>query len=239
MTAPVNRIEGSILAHLPVKLWRVEVETHADDGEELLSNEERARAARFSFQRDRLRYVRSHKALRRVLGAECGVCPSRLQIETGPFGKPYLPGFPGLHFNLSHSGDVAVVACCTGFPVGVDIEECRPMPDAIELAAQHAPDAELLSLCEKVGQERLQSFFLMWTRREACLKAIGCGFGVPLPRFPVGLDEAEQIVMVQSDGGLRRLQVASAIFGTITVSVALDLGHASGRQAPRSSLNVA
>ena len=42
-----------------------------------------------------------------------------------PLGKPYFPQYPGLHFNLSHSGPLTVCALST-LPVGVDIEQIRP-----------------------------------------------------------------------------------------------------------------
>lgn len=221
------RFPGSV----PVKIWLVSLAPHTEIGRDTLSTAERARAARFSFERDRARYVASHVALRSVLSAETSLTASGLMFETGPFGKPFLPAHPKLQFNLSHSGDVAVIACTSETPVGVDVEVMRAMPDALDLARQHAPADEVTALQSRRDDDRLSAFFLMWTRREACLKALGVGFSMPLKHFAVGVGAEMTMVEVELEHRRATLEVASLIFGTMAISVAVDV--ATGRSKSR------
>ena len=55
----------------------------------------------------------------------------KLQVEYGKHEKPYLPEYPGVFFNLSHSGDyVAVAISC--HPVGIDIQEKKTLSEALQ-----------------------------------------------------------------------------------------------------------
>nr|MCU0624624.1 hypothetical protein [Gemmatimonadaceae bacterium] len=111
-----------------IDLWTVDLAGPAPS-EALLSPAERARADRFRFARDRHRYLVAHDAMRRILGAALGVAPGALVFDHGPQGKPALAGSPGVHFNLSHSEDLAVLAVTTRGPIGVDVEAVRPIPE--------------------------------------------------------------------------------------------------------------
>ena len=56
-----------------------------------------------------------------------GVLPA---MARGADGKPYFPGEPELHFNVSHSGGLAL--CGAGeAPLGVDVEVLRPRAGAV------------------------------------------------------------------------------------------------------------
>jgi len=127
---------------------------------------ESARAARFRTPELRRQYLRSHGALRAILGQETDV---RLDFAVAEAGKPYLPAAPHLKFNLSHSRDLALVGVALNVEVGVDVEWIRPMPDYIQLAERFFPPSQ----AEEVADER--DFFRRWTRIEAALKARGVG----------------------------------------------------------------
>ncbi|RVC56689.1 phosphopantetheinyl transferase, partial [Mesorhizobium sp. M2A.F.Ca.ET.046.02.1.1] len=103
-----------------------------------LNEEERRRADGLRLERDRRRFETTRGLLRRVLASKLGISPSDLEIEYGSLGKPYLSRrMPArdLHFSVSRSGDVAVVALSTREEVGVDIEAVLPVPEADEIAA--------------------------------------------------------------------------------------------------------
>ena len=106
--------------------------------------------------------------MRHTLASLCGMGASELVIRTGPNGKPFLPGGP--HFNLAHSGPIALFAVAA-FPVGIDVEAVRTVePD---LAKSVFTSAELIYLDTLSAAERAAAFFRGWTRKEAVIKATG------------------------------------------------------------------
>lgn len=85
-------------------------------------------------------------------------------------GKPYFPGHPGLHFNLSHSGDLALCALDSA-PVGVDVQLVRERRPSLPRRACSGPELGWLE-----GQpEFWPSFTLLWTLKEARVKESGRG----------------------------------------------------------------
>jgi 4'-phosphopantetheinyl transferase len=154
-----------------------------------LSDEERARAARFVFERDRAHYTFHHAALRGVLARYAGVPPRDVPLITRESGKPALACGPW-RFNLSHSGPAALVAVAGGREVGVDIERLRPMPDALAIAGRFFAPAEFGALAARYGAEPEPAFFSCWTRKEAFIKATGEGLQRDLHSFEVPVDPA-------------------------------------------------
>jgi 4'-phosphopantetheinyl transferase len=172
------------------------------DVEPLLCDEERARAAQFRFAPDRRRFVAAHAALRRALAEQIGQRPEALRFTRSAFGKPSLADGPRLHFSLSHSQALGLVAIGRRGPLGVDVEVLRPVPDALELAGRHFTPAEQAALAALPAAEREHAFLVCWTRKEACLKAIGLGLIVPPDRFEVGIDADCRSVEVPVAGRL-------------------------------------
>jgi 4'-phosphopantetheinyl transferase len=151
----------------PLDLPSAEVETLS----RLLSPDERERAARFVFERDRRRYVAARGTLRRLLGAELGVDAAAIEFRYGPNGKPFIEG--PLHFNLSHSEEWAFFALSKDGPVGCDIESVRPLPDLVSIVSRWFAPAECELILDSSDREAL--FFRYWTLKEAVLKGIGSG----------------------------------------------------------------
>jgi 4'-phosphopantetheinyl transferase len=181
-----------------VDLWVIPL-TGATPAADVLSPTERERAARFRFDRDRARYVAAHGAMRCILGDALGRPPASLAFEVGPLGKPALADHPALHFNLSHSRDLAVLAVTTHGPVGVDVEAALPIPDSVAVAEANFSPAERAALRRLPEAERVAGFHRLWTRKEAYLKAIGTGLSHALDRFTVTSDAAAARV-VEIDG---------------------------------------
>ncbi|MCR8961198.1 4'-phosphopantetheinyl transferase superfamily protein [Variovorax sp. CCNWLW225] len=154
----------------------------------ILSKEERTRAGQFRFPQERQRYVAAHAALRYALAEQTGARADALRFTHSAFGKPSLLGWPRVHFSLSHSQGLGLIAIGERGPLGVDVEQLRPVPDALALAATHFTRLENEALRALPANERDQAFLTCWTRKEACLKAIGLGLIVPPERFEVGVD---------------------------------------------------
>ncbi len=156
----------------------------------LLNDEERARAARFHFERDQRRYVAARGLLRELLGERLGLDPAALRLRVGPHGKPALAGGPGaLRFNVSHSGDRALFALADGGrEVGVDLESAARLGDARDLpalAARTLTPADLARWRDLPEAGRPGAFLRAWTRLEAYGKATGEGLGQVLGRRSV------------------------------------------------------
>src|ERR1017187_3832505 len=143
-----------------VDLWTVSL-TAPSPGH--LSEDEIARANRFKFEEDRVRWTRARSALRVILSRYVGDDPFRLAFIYGAHGKPALL-VSGIEFNLSHAGDWAMIAVSRSIPVGVDIERIRPNVDMAPL---------LHRLGETDLPDATQQLYQVWTRREAKSKAAG------------------------------------------------------------------
>lgn len=161
-------------------LWRIDLGVApAPSDLASLDAQERARAARFVFEDDRRRYQAAHAAMRALLAQATGQGePSALRFVHNPFGKPSLADAPGCHFSLSHSGDAALLAIDAGAPVGVDVEIDRAMDDIDAMAQAHFTAAERDALKHAAREAQASAFLRTWTRKEACLKAIGTGLSV-------------------------------------------------------------
>jgi 4'-phosphopantetheinyl transferase len=182
-----------------VDCWAVALEPLAGGAEEiaikLLSAEERQRAERFRFERNRRMYVNTHAALRLLLARYLHASPAALVIVPDPNGRPVLAGSTELHFNLSHSGALALIAISSLGPLGIDIEEVRDVPDYVDIARRYFARTEVDRLLQLPATERLGGFFVTWTRKEAYVKALGLGLSVPLNFFSTGRPDAAPMLI--------------------------------------------
>jgi 4'-phosphopantetheinyl transferase len=147
--------------HWPVDLWTISLVTASPSH---LSEDEIARANRFKFEEDRVRWTRARSSLRLILSMYKGEDPARLTFVYGAHGKPALLPPTDIEFNLSHAGDWGMIAVTRAIPVGIDIERIRP---GIDIAAL------LRRLGETELPETTQELYQRWTTREAKSKAIG------------------------------------------------------------------
>lgn len=200
-----------------VHLWTFPLTLDPSMREEL-STEECARADRYHFERDRARFIAGRSHLRRILAAYLGQSPRRLGLEPDAAGKPCVPGW--LHFNLSHSHDLAVLAVAR-FEIGIDLEHIRPIDDSI--ADMFFSPTEVIALRSLPLSDRQIGFFNCWTRKEAFVKALGMGLSYPLERFCVSVDpnaEARVLSVVddpaaRSSWALHHFQPAPHFIGAI------------------------
>jgi 4'-phosphopantetheinyl transferase len=168
-------------------VWLVDLSVEpSSSAVEALSMDERARAGRFVFGRDRRRYLAAHVAVRNILSARTGIPAGRLEFTEGQFGKPTLAN-GGCSYNLSHSEDVAAVAIADAGDIGVDVEVRRSLDDAESLAMMLYTPGERRQIADAGGDSDL-AFLHCWTRKEACLKAIGCGLSVEPRTFEAGAE---------------------------------------------------
>jgi 4'-phosphopantetheinyl transferase len=183
-----------------VDCWFVSLAAFPADAESLavaiLSKDERKRAAGFYFERQRQCYIRSHAALRLLLGRYLMTAPDAIAIVADTHGRPMLAARAGdLEFNLSHSGDAVLVGVSL-HPLGVDIELVRDVPDFLEIAKRHFAPSEVEELLRLAPEQRCESFYVTWTRKEALVKALGLGLSFPLDAFCTGRQDRPRLTQV-------------------------------------------
>jgi 4'-phosphopantetheinyl transferase len=172
---------------LGIRLWLIELDARRDVAEGHLSRREREQASRFMFGKDRYRYLHAHMALREIL-VECGAVAVGQDYVQSPHGKPRSPSPGGRAFNLSHSGSWALVGVATSGEIGVDLEEVRDVGDIDALVRQHFTVTERAEYaCVPAGSASVRSFLIGWTRKEACLKALGCGLNESTSDLETGI----------------------------------------------------
>jgi 4'-phosphopantetheinyl transferase len=170
-----------------IHVWRVLLDREPPRARlAALSPDERQRAARYRHPDTGRRFTAARAALRAVLGHYTGLDPAELCFTVGRYGKPELAG-PGaaVRFNLSHSGGLALLAVATGREVGIDIEQVRPRPNAVQLVERYFSAAERTEFAGLSGIDQERGFLLGWTRKEAFVKAVGDGLQCPLDSFAV------------------------------------------------------
>jgi 4'-phosphopantetheinyl transferase len=173
-----------------------------------LSTAERARAARFHRPNDSRRFEVAHGWLRHVLGLASG---EPLLVEDG--GKPRVGGGP--MFNLSHAGDLAVIAVADR-AVGVDVEPLGNGERALEAAAVACTPEEAHALDGLPAAQRADAFLALWTAKEAYLKATGVGLAVPPNRVHVGLPVIDRTRIPVGDGWwVQHLRPAPGYVGAV------------------------
>lgn len=162
-----------------VHLWSASLDVSAARQRELadlLSDDERERAARFRFRDDRRFFVAARGQLRALLGGYAGREPRAVTFAYGAQGKPGLVDVSDdLRFNLSHSGALVLYAITIGREIGVDLERIRPIPEMADIVDRWFPERERRWFHTRPPGTRRRAFFVLWTRREALVKARGLG----------------------------------------------------------------
>ncbi len=151
----------------------------------LLSAEERLRWQRFAREEDRRRFLLVRALARKVLAHELGRQPQELLFQADTHGKPrvVLPVGTRLHFNLSHTRGLSVLALSRQAEVGVDVEAAGRDVELMALARRYFATSEVQALEELAPEPQRELFFALWTLKEAWVKAKGLGLRVPLDEF--------------------------------------------------------
>jgi 4'-phosphopantetheinyl transferase len=172
-----------------IDLWVWRIDGGAEEArtyDDVLSNDEKARADRFLNPSHGYSFKIAHGRMRGILGQWIGAEPASLAFAVGPNGKPSLTGLAAPPaFNLTHSGALAALAVADAGDIGVDIEEIRPIRENI--AERYFSVSEVAQLRALPIAEQDDAFFRCWTRKEAIVKALGDGLTMPLDRFTVDI----------------------------------------------------
>ncbi len=182
----------------PIALSRDEVHVHCTwlDGlddpallasyAELMTPEERARNARYLFERSRREHLVGRALVRTTLSRYADVAPGAWRFREGERGRPEIEGpagAPPLRFNLSHTTGLVAVAVAFDRDVGVDVEDAARQRTTAEIADRFFSPREVADLRALPAADQRDRFFTYWTLKEAYIKAVGLGLAIPLDHF--------------------------------------------------------
>jgi 4'-phosphopantetheinyl transferase len=169
----------------------------------ILSREERAQAAQFSFERDRVRFIQAHGVVRKILSDYSDGDAATLTFARNRHGKPYLiprANDPNLQFSVSHSSNYCVLAVRLDHSIGIDVEKVRDLPQAIDIVQSYFTPAESRALAALRETSQRDAFFVLWTHKEATVKGLGISLAAHLGRIEFDLDPADRPRLVAWDG---------------------------------------
>jgi 4'-phosphopantetheinyl transferase len=226
------RVESPVrIAPDEVHLWRVDLEAIAGNEAHwtaIISDDERARGARFHFPIHRQYFIAGRAVLRRILAAYLSTDPKELTFSYSTKSKPALAGAHAnrISFNVSHSGEIALIAVTQNHQIGVDVELIRRDFDTAAIATRFFSEAEQEQLAALPSERRHETFFLCWTRKEAYIKATGEGLSLPLRQFDVSIAPHSQnaLLATRPDAAeskrwsLRDVAVKAEYVGAVCVS---------------------
>ncbi|HZC46283.1 MAG TPA: 4'-phosphopantetheinyl transferase superfamily protein, partial [Candidatus Acidoferrum sp.] len=168
----------------------------------VLNPDEAARADRFYLDVHRNRFIAARALLRDLLAGYLAEPPAAIRFEYNEWGKPALAagfGASDLHFNLSHSQDLAMYAFVLERQVGVDLELIRGDFAGERIAENFFSTAEVQALRGLPLEHQAQAFFNCWTRKEAYVKARGQGLSIDLKSFDVSLIPGAEAKILRGD----------------------------------------
>lgn len=171
-----------------------------------LSVEERMRAGRFHFQKDRKRFIARHGMLRMILGCYFGVEASELRFCHGANGKPAITETScnkPIQFNLSHSNGFAILAFARNLEIGVDIEYIHDFSEMDQIAESFFSIKENEVFRSLPEIQKKEAFYKGWVCKEAFVKALGDGLSCPLDKFDVSLVPGEPAKLLSIEGDSR------------------------------------
>ena len=184
-----------------VHVWQLDVREQSErlaELEQLLSENERAAAAKYAFADVRERYVTVRGMLRTILAGYLATRPEHIQFDYGAYGKPHIGGehaTSGICFNVSHSSDRALIAVAKGRELGVDLEQARPRPSIDRLAERLFSPRDLIAWRSLSTERQIAEFYRSWTWKEAYLKAIGRGLSGELDGFTLHLIHGREMYL--------------------------------------------
>jgi 4'-phosphopantetheinyl transferase len=198
---------------------------------EMLPVGERDKTALVASEAQRARLTLSRAWVRGILAHYLDQPAPDITIRRSPRGKPQVVGKDGelpIHFSVSHSADHMLVAITRSDDVGVDLERMTRLADVERIAARFFSRGEYDALLALPTQQRADSFFRAWVRKESVVKALGTGIAAAFDAFTVsmGKDQQQEIDVTGITGVDRqRLWVRLLDIGRVDYLAAVAFGH--------------
>ncbi|HFA51609.1 MAG TPA: 4'-phosphopantetheinyl transferase superfamily protein [Bacteroidetes bacterium] len=183
------------LAPSEAHLWRVGLDippSRQSSFWDILSDDEKQRANRFRFEKDKRRYIAGRAVLRNLLAQYLNKKPAEIHFRYGPQGKPFSENGLSLKFNLSNSAHLALIGFVLNDELGVDLEDAGREVETTLVAKHFFSKKETERLLALPAHQQQTAFYNCWTRKEAFIKAKGDGLSFPLDQFEVSLRPNEK-----------------------------------------------
>ena len=187
-----------------IHLWRLDTLSMGERWREyrdMLSERETKRANRYHFKADRVAFILRRSVLRILAGHYLGIDPQVLEFTKGLYGKPKIIARlnkDGLQFNISVSNAIILLGFAIGRNIGVDVERVRPIDDIDSIAKHFFSPSEKALLLSQPPNEKLHSFYRIWTLKEALLKALGIGLTQGAGLFGIRLKANDGVEIIDN-----------------------------------------
>jgi 4'-phosphopantetheinyl transferase len=165
---------------------------------EILSEDEKRKAAKFRFEKDRDTSIIARGSLRFLLGKYLNMPPKAISFSYGEFGKPKVETVQNLKFNVSHSKDFIVIGFVKNYDIGIDVEFIKKDFDVMEIVDNYFSKHEIKFINNIHTALQTEVFFRGWTRKEAFIKAKAKGLAFALDSFSISIDSDASAVMEET-----------------------------------------
>lgn len=163
-----------------------------------LSEDEIIKASKFRFKKDKNCSIISRGTLRFLSGKYLNIDPKTIKFKYGKYGKPYYDLETELKFNVSHSGNLAVIAFVLNSDIGIDIEKLKYDFEVMDIVDNYFSRSEIESLNKFPVQDQVKGFYRCWTRKESFIKAKSKGLSFPLDAFSVSIDSDKKTELLET-----------------------------------------
>lgn len=177
-----------------VHIWQLNIsqtKSHYDYFYNLLSKDEKLKVERFKFKKDRITSTLARGVLRLLLSKYLNCPTDAIIFKYGEYGKPELVNHKTVKFNVSHSGEMIVMAFCNHYDIGIDVEYINRDFDVFDIVDNYFSKQEIKALHKIPNNQQTEAFFRGWTRKEAFVKAKSQGLSFPLDSFSISIDADE------------------------------------------------
>jgi len=151
---------------------------------EYLSIQEKIKASKYYTEYLSKKYIISHGILRYILSFYTKQHPQKIEFNYNEYGKPFLKN-SNIQFNISHSHNMVSYIIALNYRVGIDIELHDKNLNIEDVAALVLTTDEYKYLSSLKSRDKLRIFYILWTKKEALVKAIGQGLSYPINTIEV------------------------------------------------------
>jgi 4'-phosphopantetheinyl transferase len=163
-----------------------------------LSKDEIIKASKFRFKKDKNCSIISRGALRLLSSKYLNIKPEDIIFKYGKYGKPEYNIDTELKFNVSHSGNMAILSFVKDFDIGVDIEKIKDDFDVLDIATNYFSELEIEALKKVSKEKQAEHFYRCWTRKESFIKAKSQGLSFPLDSFSVCINSDKETELLET-----------------------------------------
>jgi len=188
--------------HSTVEIWHIPTipdTSIIDHLKSMLSADEQLRAQQMRIAAQRNTYITSHVAVREIIAKHLDIPAHAVELLIDEHGKPYIQGSKPLFFNLSHTGQYALLGLSRHCAIGIDIETIDQQRNCLAIAKRFFSTNEYDWLRRKNPEALMTRFHQLWCHKEAYLKAKGTGLRGGLSSFTLSEKDLFDTININDD----------------------------------------